>query len=352
MKPGRACASGPPWIEISTGRLPVNFAGGLTMNPPIGRPSKLFHSMRSALRNCVASSPATLLSVQRVTLLSRTSMAYASPGLCALAIVTARSREFSCQTSRRTPPTGSGGRGSARRVAASYRRSTPTPPSLVMTASSGRRATARSPRRPSCRRRRSSRPCRSRGRDRRACGIRRRGRSPGTGPLPSRAKLRSDEKIGCAGVSAFGRQHAALRAGREVHHPDVGFVDRLELEHREALVVEREREVAPAGPGQRGDLARLRGIERVDEREIERRVLALARLVDVGRFEQHVVARARDAAGLVLAVGVGEQHRRRAARRRGDRAAAARCRRCRARRPACPAPSASTRRCAPAPRSR
>ena len=46
---------------------------------------------------------------------------------------------------------------------------------------------------------------------------------------------------------------------------------------------------------------------------------ALARLVDVGRFEQHVVARAGDAADLVLAVGVGEKHRCRAALREAMR---------------------------------
>ncbi len=134
-------------------------------------------------------------------------------------------------------------------------------------------------------------------------------------PLPSRAKLRSDEKIGCAGLAPSAGSTRRFAAGREVHHPDVRLVDRDELEHREAPVVEREREIAPAGAGQCGELARLRRIERVDEREIERRVLALARLVDVGRFDQHVVARMRDGADLVLAIGVGEQHRRRAPRR-------------------------------------
>src|SRR4029078_10083334 len=91
---------------------PPTRGGGRTMNPPIVRPSKLFHSKRSALRNAAASSPATLLSVQLVRVRGRPATAYASLGLGALLTETARSREFSCHTTLRTLPIGIRGRGS------------------------------------------------------------------------------------------------------------------------------------------------------------------------------------------------------------------------------------------------
>ncbi len=116
------------------------------------------------------------------------------------------------------------------------------------------------------------------------------------------------------GRAPFRRQHPASRAARDIHHPYVGLVDRPVFDHREPPVVEGEREVAPAGAGERRDPARPRGSERIEQREIERRMLAPAASVDVRRFDEQPVARARDPRGRVLARRVGQQHRLAAAR--------------------------------------
>jgi len=68
MKPGRACASGPPWICTRTGRRPAKRSGGRTMKPVISRWSKLFQAIGCGVRKAAASRPSTFDSVQRVTL--------------------------------------------------------------------------------------------------------------------------------------------------------------------------------------------------------------------------------------------------------------------------------------------
>ena len=129
-------------------------------------------------------------------------------------------------------------------------------------------------------------------------------------PLPSRAKLRSLLAIGFAGVVPSAGRSAPPRAGADVHHPDVRLVDRFVLDQAESPIVERERVIAPAGAGKRRDLAGFCGSERIDEREVGRRVFAAAGLVDIGRVDEQPVARVGDSGGLVLARRVGQQHRR------------------------------------------
>src|SRR5271155_5492082 len=90
---------------MSTGRLPVNLAGGRYKKPLIGLPSKLFHFTNSAGRKSLVETSVSL-SVQRSILPVAASREYASPGLCALVSENARSRLLRCQRTASITPAG------------------------------------------------------------------------------------------------------------------------------------------------------------------------------------------------------------------------------------------------------
>ena len=169
------------------------------------------------------------------------------------------------------------------------------------------------------------------------------------GPLPSRAKLRSLLAIGFAAVVPR-RAEGAACAGADVHHPDVRLVDRFVLDQAESPIVERERVIAPAGAGERRDLAGY-----CDPRgSTSARSVVGARgggLVDIGRVDEQPVARMGIPAGSFLrAASVGSTGARRSDR--VDRFAVARCLRRRARRRDVGRLSATTCRNEPARRNR
>ena len=126
------------------------------------------------------------------------------------------------------------------------------------------------------------------------------------GPWPLRRIASRSTRSSSRRVRA--REHPRPLARSDVHHPDVGFIDRLVLDHGDSLVVRREHEIAPTGSRQRGELSSLCR-ERIEQREIQRGILALPGLVEIVGGHQQPIARRRDRANLVLAIRVGEQDR-------------------------------------------
>src|SRR3954462_14993088 len=79
-KRGRSCDSGPPWMLITTGRLPVNRAGGLYMNPVIASPSDPCHVINSASEICETSTAPVSARVHRSIFPDAASNEYALHG--------------------------------------------------------------------------------------------------------------------------------------------------------------------------------------------------------------------------------------------------------------------------------
>src|ERR1700757_3996525 len=96
-------------MSTRTGRLPVNFAGGLYKNPEIIFPSKLFHFPSSACGNASVFTAVSLV-VHLSTFPLVTSSEYTSPGPRALFREKPSSCPFLCQ--RREPITPAGNFGS------------------------------------------------------------------------------------------------------------------------------------------------------------------------------------------------------------------------------------------------
>src|SRR5882762_7284548 len=99
-------------MSTSTGRFPVNFAGGLYKNPEIIFPSKLFHRTSSASGKASVFTAVSLV-VHRSTFPVSTSSEYTSPSPRALFSENPSSCPFLCQRREPTTPAGSFGSGTS-----------------------------------------------------------------------------------------------------------------------------------------------------------------------------------------------------------------------------------------------
>src|SRR5258708_7267153 len=120
-------------MTTSTGRLPVNFAGGLYKKPEIIFPSKLFHRTSSASGKPSVFTAVSLV-VHRSTFPVGTSSEYTSPGPRALFSENPSSCPFLCQCREPTTPVGSFGSGISCFVDVFITCRTLTPSSSVMNA--------------------------------------------------------------------------------------------------------------------------------------------------------------------------------------------------------------------------
>jgi hypothetical protein len=184
-----------------------------------------------------------------------TSIDQTSPGLRAEFRLKAMSREFSCQIAPETVPGGSAGVGRRRSVDAvavhherhrvPVRRERELFDIGALRAEEAQLAVAQR-------------------QQRRATKL-----AAGIGRQEDVTSVRREREVVARHARAGARLRKYLRelAGLHVHHVNTRVLDRLELHQRDLAIVEREREIAPSGSGQRRERARALRLQRVEQGE-------------------------------------------------------------------------------------